>query len=375
MLLCLLAIMPFALGMDANESTTAPATDSVTRTDPSANKLHAQPRVRAQKLTDMAKQRLKHARERIQNAKDLRVHVLDQARTRRAQIKQLRKDLDNCKNVRTEECAQKRQNAQKDAIAHLEKAAEDVLAILEKTKQRVTDSDLAEERKQSLLANTERSIEAVLAVQDTITGFDETTTKSEIKNAAKALRSAWKHGHTNIKAHANTAAARKIGTVIEKSEKLQERLETAVSDLKAQGKDTSAIDLETLDEHLNDARNAYDRAVQLREKAQMVEGERRAEIIKQSNEALREAHAAIKEAHKTLREILRAIRAAKQSDASDLPDSDVSETTDTKEDMDSDMTEDADADMTDMDDAEETDLDDSDNSNDSESNISTTSSN
>lgn len=323
MLLCMLALMPFALGDN----------DTAQRGPPE----HVLDRVSKTVDKDMAKQRVQAARERIKAAKDIRKDVLEKARARRAQVEQLRADLEKCRMVRTEECNEQRRGAQGKAIEHLKRASENVLDLLERTLQRVTDSDLSEERKQTLMDKIERSKEAVLAIQDTLDAFDETTSKGEIKQAARDLRHAWKDAHTTIKHHANIGAARKLGNVIEKSEKLQERLENAVAKLEEQGKDTSSIDIDALSEHLEAAREAYEIALQLREKATLAQGEQRAELVKQSNEQLRAAHAAIKEAHQQLREILRSLR--------DVDMDDMDET----EDM-----EDADSeDMDEMDDADE----------------------
>lgn len=243
-------------------------------------------------------------KEKASKARERKDEAKEKHKEAKARLAEKKDQLKECKGSDTDECIALRADAKKDAGEFLSNIADRVLAMLERTQERVDKSKLSEEDKVILKDQLELKMAEIASTKDSIEAFTENTTKEEIAEAAKTIRDVWKDAKDLIKKGAGLAASDRLGGVIVKSEKLQAKLEKAISKLKDKGKDVSkAEELKTsFDAKLAEAKALHDEA-----KALFKEGK-----VPEAAQKTQDAHAALKEAHSILKDIVRELKGTKE---------------------------------------------------------------
>lgn len=250
------------------------------------------------------KQELKEV---IQKAVQRRQQAIDKYREAKSNLEKAKEKIQKCKGKSDATCTEERRNARKHAQQFMLNAADRMLGLLEKTKERIQASDLSEEEKAEVIADLEDRMEDIASARETIDETTEAATTDEIKESAKMIRDSWRKANKEIKQKASRAAVGKIGGTLVKIEKLEIKLERTVAKLKEKGYDTTPIEvmMQQFEAKIQEAKDEHALAM---EKFQ----------AGNANEAtvnVRAAHAKIKEAHKLLKDVVRKIRKATQGES------------------------------------------------------------
>jgi hypothetical protein len=220
-----------------------------------------------------------------------------EAKTKLADSKNKLKD---CKGKADDAaCAETKKQAKKDAKDFLLNSADRVLALLEKTKERITNSDMADAGKTASLAKIDARIAELAGARTTIEQLGDDVTKDQIQEASRLIKDAWKGTNKDVKEEASKLAASKIGGVLVQIERLQAKLQNKIDQLKKAGKDTSAIDAIMTDFN---AKIDAAKASQADAQTKFAEGN-----AKEGTTAMKAAHKSIKEARILLKDAVRKI--------------------------------------------------------------------
>lgn len=243
-------------------------------------------------------------KEKASKARDRKDEAKAKHEEAKARLDEKKDQLKECKGSDTDECIVLREDAKKDAGEFLSNIADHVLAMLERAQERVDKSKLSEEEKVTLKDQLELKMAEIASTKDSVDAFTENTTKEEIAEAAKTIREIWKDAKDLIKKSAGLAASDKLGGIIVKSEKLQAKLEKAISKLSEKGTDVSkAEELKTsFDAKLAEAKALHEEA-----KALFNEGK-----VPEAAQKTQDAHAALKEAHSILKDIVKELKGTKE---------------------------------------------------------------
>ena len=209
------------------------------------------------------------------------------------------------------------------ALEHAKKyllnAADVVLSSLEKVKERIESSeDLTEQEAIDALADINKMIESV---KNAKTKVEQATTKEDIKEAGKTIINAWKNTKPRLKMHIAKVENSKIGEVIKRSERLEEKLNKVLAKMEEEGIQVEGIDAKVSEfsakineakEKIKLSKGKFEEAKNIR-KENLTEGEitKVNDLIKESRALAKEAHDALKEAHSILKDILKDIKEAK----------------------------------------------------------------
>jgi hypothetical protein len=143
----------------------------------------------------------------------------------------------------------------------------------------------------------------------TIGKLGSESTPSEIRNAVRELKQSWTSSRIELRRSAGRLINAKIGGIVVKAEKLQERLENAVASLEEQGQDTA--ELNTLIEQFTErVRNADMHYAEAR-KQHMASGteEEIENAMQEANRHMQLARDELSESHKVLMQFMRQLRA------------------------------------------------------------------
>jgi len=251
------------------------------------------------------KQELKQV---IQKAVQRREQAIEKYREAKQNLEQTKEQLKQCKGKGDVQCTETRKQARKQSHQFLLNAADRVLGLLEKTKQRLQESEeMTEEAKAEATEEIEQRMSEIASVRETIEEMGEDATKDEIKEATGIMKHAWNKSNKEIKSKAGKAAAGKIGGVIVKIEKLETKLERTIEQLQNQGKDTAPIEeaMEKFQNHVSLAKEEHAKAMEKFQSGKANE----------ATQHIRAAHNQIKDAHMILKDAVRKIRKVQQGEA------------------------------------------------------------
>lgn len=208
--------------------------------------------------------------------------------------------LNDCKGKTDDAaCTETKTKAKKDAKDFLLNSADRVLSLLEKTKERLTNSDMNDADKTASLAKIDARIAELAGARETVEQMGDDATKEEIQEASRLIKDAWKGTNKDVKEEASKLAASKIGGILVQIERLQAKLQSTVDKLKEKGKDTSAIDAVMSD---------FNAKIDAAKASQATAQEKfTAGAIKEATAAMKEAHKSIKEARILLKDAVRKI--------------------------------------------------------------------
>ncbi|MFC1723100.1 hypothetical protein ACFL0V_03095 [Nanoarchaeota archaeon] len=257
------------------------------------------------KLPDMkrANAKLQAAKEKYMKAKEHYMDAKKKYQEKRQTFNEAKEDWNKCKKDDSEECVEKKEKVKKHAKEHLLKSADLVLKELDRVKSKVESSeDLSEEEIEELVAKLDEKIQEVEDAKAVIENLGEDATKEEINAAAKTIREAWKATKVHLKRTVGRLANARLGNIIVKTEKLEERFYHARDKLADKGMDVTELDavLDEFSAELDSAADHYNRAKEIWKDAKS-EGEVDGAVKK-----IRELLAASKENLKNAKDLLRA---------------------------------------------------------------------
>ena len=269
-------------------------------------------RIRLRQITrerlQLAQQNFEQARHRYQNAKQR----FGQARQR---LNDERPRYRECAGDQSEECQQVRRETKQNAKQYLLGSADRVISMMEQIKERVRSCEqMSEEEAQERIAAIDAKIAEIQASRGTIEGLNNESDPAEIRNAVNEIKQSWTGSRQEMKRSAGRLINAKIGGVVVKSQKLQERLENAIANLEEAGEDTTELEslmdefnakLESANEHYKAAREQYRKSGSEAEISS---------AMQEANRQMQQSRNELKEAHSVLSQIMRQIRAAQGGD-------------------------------------------------------------
>jgi len=191
------------------------------------------------------------------------------------------------------------------------RAAEAIIAHLEKVKNKVLESeDLDEERANSIIADLDAKI---AEINDAKVKAEAATTKEEIRDAAKSINAAWKKIKVKADEHAREVVNGKVRSLVKRSEQLEKKLDRVLAEMEERGIETESIDgkvamfsdiIANAREKLRQSEDKFREA-----KATGIDEEKRS-LLDDAKALAREAHDSLKEAHNLLKEIIREVKAS-----------------------------------------------------------------
>ena len=249
---------------------------------------------------EAAKEARTMKRETFQQFKEQRQQIKQDREAARTQLGEVRDTLRDCGAQDTPECEAARGKARDASRTFLTKAAEHIIAVLERTRERVEASDLSAEAKAELIADIDAKLAEVAAAQESVSSLGADATKQDLKDAAQIIRDVWNDSKKSIKKGVSKAASHRIGGVIQKMDHLDDKFDRVITQLKKQGKDTSSAEAKTaeFEAKLEAAEKLHAEALALFES-----GDHPA-----AAEKIRAAHAELKAAHLMLKGIVQEIR-------------------------------------------------------------------
>ncbi|HLD12680.1 MAG TPA: hypothetical protein VJB87_03740 [Candidatus Nanoarchaeia archaeon] len=192
-------------------------------------------------------------------------------------------------------CESFRAEVKSDIVANVEVRAEQWIAYLERLKARVAASDI--ENKAEITAKIDADIVRIKAVTDRI---NENSSAAEVKAAVKELKVIWSESKVRAKAHALVVVNHGLWGVTQRGDKLEDRLETRIAELKAKGYDTTTAEAE-----LADFEAHLDASADARAEAEVL---LKAGSTEEAREVLKEARAELQEAHQSLQAYVQAVK-------------------------------------------------------------------
>ncbi len=259
-----------------------------------------------------AREKFKEARELAKENYKKTVEQYKEAREKfkesREKIKDNREKLKECVGLKTDKCNNIRATVKANAKPFLTNSADAILKLLENLKNKVEASNLEDAEKAELIAEIDASIAKINEAKVSADALTEGATNEEIKESAKEIKEAWKEARKDVKRIAGELVHFRVGEIIKKAEKLEDRLNRVLEKAKAAGKDTSALQslIDQFHQKIADARQKYENA-----KAKYTEAKTAGDVdalVKEANALLKEAHKDLKEAHRILKDIVRELK-------------------------------------------------------------------
>jgi len=267
-------------------------------------------------LRKIAATRLQAARQRFESAKQKYENAKQNYAQAKTRIGEGKEKYKSCQNEETEECNNIKKETKTNAKNFLTNSADRIISSLEKLKERIEMSEgLSEEEAAERIAEIDAKIADLEASKGSLENLDEESTPEEIRGAANQIKNVWRNTQKSMKTNAAKVINAKIGGVIVKSEKLEERLDNAVEKLSEAGADITDAEalIEEFKAEIASAKEHYKLAMDKIEEARATEGAVD-EIMKESTSHMKEAHKDLKEAHDVLRKVLKEIKQTKQGE-------------------------------------------------------------
>lgn len=238
---------------------------------------------------------------------DVRADFVDQ----RAEFNKVRLDYSRCKDSEKEECKGKRKEVKKHSKEFLAHAADMVLAELQKIKERVEASeDLSEDEIASIVADLDERIASIEQVKVKINALTEESAREEYNAVAKDIREAWKGIKGHLKKHVARVMHARLGNILHRAEKLEERFYKIRDTLAEKDVDVRALDakLDAFSAKLDIAAEKYELA---QEKFKSATTPKEVdEVAREVHKYLVDAKAALRDARALIRDTLKEIRAS-----------------------------------------------------------------
>src|SRR3989338_5154560 len=226
----------------------------------------------------------------------------------------LKKDLKSCRGKDNDKCDQLRIDVQLKSKEYMLGAAMRIIETLELAKEKLEETNINAEVKTGLLSRLETDIKAMNDVKIKIQGINESEpSKEQVKDVAEDLKSEWKRSQRTLLVINYVLVDLKANNILEKSEKLKERLNKIIESLESKGELTAEIKLKVdeLNIHLNKAKEKREEALKIFAEVPVVHDTEDQEVWKNTKEGHKlhkEAREELRKAHKLLIEIVRLIK-------------------------------------------------------------------
>lgn len=265
------------------------------------------------KKREIAQEQLKKSKERFEQAKEKYEKASKDYESAILNFQQAKQKAKECKGG---ECRQADEESIAKAKPVAGNAAEMIIQHLEKIKAKVEGAeDIDKNRSNEIIQDIDQTISEIRQAMQKI---NASQTKQEIKQSAQEMRQLWQNAQHRERIHAAWTVHAKIWNIVQRSQKLGERLNSTIERMQAEGKDTSQVQqkITEFNSRLAQADIKYKESTELLEQAykkaqkNMTE-EQRLEVkslISQAQGLLRKAHEELKEAHQTLVEIAKELR-------------------------------------------------------------------
>ncbi len=216
-----------------------------------------------------------------------------------------------CKDQeKTNACKQAKERMKGNTKPFLSKSADMVLEHLQRVRARIEAiEEMDDEAKANALAAIDARIQVVTDAKADVDALPDDASADQLKETATSIRDAWKDTKPVLKDSVGHAMVAKLGNIIHRVEKLQEKLDRIREHLQKKGKDVSRLDgmLVDFDAKLAAATTSYNEAKAIFAQAQT--GEERSQAIKSAHDKIVEARTSLKEARDLLRQVVVEIRA------------------------------------------------------------------
>jgi len=242
-------------------------------------------------------------------AQQVQANVKEKVQERMKEVKEFQLKLKDCKYSTSEECKEVKAQAKKKAHGFLVTSVEKTLAFLEKAKEKIINSKLSEEEKNTALTELNAKMEELTGAKDQLMSSEEIDRK-ELREAVGNIRNSWGKVRSAIAHKLHRAYAQKFGNTIEKIDKVDEKLADKIKKLEAKGVDVSNVATAAFDDKVAEAKAAYEQAETLLDQAKDSTEEDSKELMKQAREKLKESHEFMKQAREELKNILQQLRDA-----------------------------------------------------------------
>ena len=230
----------------------------------------------------------------------------------------VKEKLKACEGVESDECNELREKAKEHAKEFLINGAKMAIEHLNKIKNKVESAeDMDEDKAKEIITEIDT---AISKLEDAITQVEAAQSKEDVQEAAKVINNIWKSIKHKEKLHAARLVHAKVWNIIKRSEHLEERLDSALTDMEEKGIDVDDIEakVDEFSAKIAEAKEKYRKAEELLKQARDLKTEnpdeeeitKVTELVKEAKQLLREAHNAAKEAHQILMDIVRSIKSA-----------------------------------------------------------------
>jgi chromosome segregation ATPase len=268
---------------------------------------------------EIAADRLKFWKEEYANATKRFTEALKNEREHRdAWLEKKDEWKKACKNSTSAECKELEAATVERAKEYLDKSVSVMIEHLNQIKAKVESADtISDEQADEIISVIEARIEELENILDEVEKAD---TKEEVKAAVQDLDAVWKRTRWNAVAFVAHILNTRVDSVITKSEKLEDRLNCALAEMKEAGKDTSAVEakveefsglVQDAKDDWKEARDLYTEIIGLAKDnengSSNEEIKDKAEEMKSLGESSRDK---LKDAHELLVEITKDIKAS-----------------------------------------------------------------
>ncbi len=266
----------------------------------------------------IAANKLKQAEDNFNKAKQDYMKANKIYKERKALFLATKTQLRECQDVDSEECNQLRAEVQEHAKEYLVNGAKMAIEHLNKIKNKVESAeDMDEDKAAEIIAEIDA---AIAELEASITELEAATTKEEIQSAAENMNNAWKKIQHREKVHAAQLVHAKVWNIVQRSQHMEEKLDSILAEMEEEGIDIDDIDakVENFSAKIASAKDKHNESKNLLSQAHELKSDdptedeitQITELLNESRQLLREAHEDLKDAQKLLMEIIREIKLA-----------------------------------------------------------------
>lgn len=284
-----------------------------------AEKAREEIKEKREEIKDERKQKFEEAKNKVVEAAKVAKERIEASKIEQKQVREkitgVKEKVNECKSSKneTDECKNLRKEVRADTMKFLASTADRVLGLIQKTKEHVQNSKISEADKTSIISEIDAQLKNVVELKDSLSELSESSSAEDVKKLTEELRGAWKETQNIIRLGTGKIAVSKLGGVVERTEKLQSRLDATLAKLKEKNVDISS-EREKLGQFstlISEAKKLSNEAGELFARKDSTKTD---EIMKQATEKLKEANKKINDAHAILKEILKLIKEHKEGE-------------------------------------------------------------
>jgi hypothetical protein len=256
---------------------------------------------------EIAKNKLEQARERYQQAKERFEEARAKYEERKQGFLEAKERTRACADEESEECEQRREEAQEKARDFIINRAQEAIEYLNKIKERVeANDDLTEEEAAKILQDIDN---AIGALEGAVDDAEAAETKEQLQEAAKTIARIWNKAKNRAKLHVARLIHADVGEIITRSRQLEAKLDKVLERMEEAGIDVEGIEskIDDFSEKVEEARELYKQA---RETFVEAKENTDSDLVKKARDLANNAHRKLKDANRILADIVRSIKQA-----------------------------------------------------------------